>query len=1373
MRGTVVVRCPGPSDAPVLAAVARATTGRSGQSISPAPKSPGRARYTGRASIGADSVSVIPPLLARLPREAPVWARAGFGIALVLLVLGGGFLVERWRFGRTDADALALLERNVRREVAGRAARLRTLARLIADNTQIVATLAQPGLPGDEAFAVIDRLAGPGAPTDLSVTVNGPDGQVVAWRGRPASLPPQRLNGPATVFIAPGPTGLRLVHVEPVTQAKTGRRLGAVSAEQVIGAFPGGAGTAGDALLEASPVSVSVYLRAVPVTPPSGLATFGVAAAGGEPLFTAAVPLGDLGLAREALRAEVSGIVALCFALTLAALAVGFTGHGAPGGYRSPLAAAGLIVAARAVLWAGLPSSWREGVSTTMPPAQSAGGSDLDLLLTALMALGLVAVAFDVAERWRLARRARRRTVITAVDFFTYAGTQAVASLLACWLVLGFEWVLRTRVLAPGYFGLDLIFLPLDLSRAMRFTGLVLSHVAVCWTAVILLRVALTPWRPGASSKAFALLTLSIWLAAASILLATVPGTSEVSRVAVLLVVGLAGAGAWRWRHGLAWFHHGSQGRRLAALCAAVVVPTLALQPSLAFVIERAREDTVSTRFVAQVMHHPAELQATLAESLRQIDAMPALAELVSTLPSTAGIIGTEAAFSVWQQTALARRRLTSAIELYGFDGRLVSRFALNFPEYASLNQHWQNDACEWGEVFGEAAPFGAEERRMLHAERAVCDAANRPRGAIVVHVMLDYGALPFLSTQSPYFALFRPAQLPAAPAEELPGTDVSLTVYGWGRTPIYTSTARAWAIPQEVFERIYRSREPFWARIDAAGRRERVLFANDRYGIYAVGFPEITWFGLCVRLAELAAFGALTFVVLYLLASLVWRIVWPRPGPVVYLAREIRGSFSRKLFLAFVAAAVVPVLVLALSIRVFVASRLRAEVEAEAARTAAVAQRVIQETLATQRRDEVTPTALTDDVMVWISRVIDQDVNIFVGTQVAATSERDLFASGLLPTRVPGDVYRAVVLQRLPSYVTEDRIGGLRYLMAAAPVRTGDADAILTVPLALRQREIEREIDDLDRGVVLGVVVFVLVGAGVGYWLAQRIADPVARLTRASQRIASGELSARVFVRTADELQRLVESFNSMAHELERQRAQLEHTNRLEAWAEMARQVAHDIKNPLTPIQLSAEHLQRVHRDRGEPLSPVLDRCVDVILGQVRLLRRISSEFSSFAATPTVRPEPTSPAPLLQEIVEHYRLGLEGRIDVQAEIAGDLPVVLVDHVLLGRAITNVIENALQAMPAAGTLHVAASVDADRELVIAIRDTGVGMDAEDAARAFDPSFSTKATGTGLGLPIAKRNVELHGGRVSVTSASGSGTTVTFRFPLERLRPPAA
>src|SRR4030095_10508274 len=110
---------------------------------------------------------------------------------------------------------------------------------------------------------------------------------------------------------------------------------------------------------------------------------------------------------------------------------------------------------------------------------------------------------------------------------------------------------------------------------------------------------------------------------------------------------------------------------------------------------------------------------------------------------------------------------------------------------------------------------------------------------------------------------------------------------------------------------------------------------------------------------------------------------------------------------------------------------------------------------------------------------------------------------------------------------------------------------------------------------------------AGLGYSMAERISDPVNRLTRATRRIARGDLDARIAATSSDELRRLGEDFNRMAADLKQQRSELERTQRLEAWADMARQVAHDIKNPLTPIQLSAEHMRRVNLDRGSPPSP------------------------------------------------------------------------------------------------------------------------------------------------------------------------------------------
>ena len=213
-----------------------------------------------------------------------------------------------------------------------------------------------------------------------------------------------------------------------------------------------------------------------------------------------------------------------------------------------------------------------------------------------------------------------------------------------------------------------------------------------------------------------------------------------------------------------------------------------------------------------------------------------------------------------------------------------------------------------------------------------------------------------------------------------------------------------------------------------------------------------------------------------------------------------------------------------------------------------------------------------------------------------------------------------------------------------------------------------------------------------------------------------------------------------------------------------MARQVAHEIKNPLTPIQLSAEHLQRVHADRGEPLGPVLEGCVSAILGQVRLLRQISAEFSSFASSPTARPAPVDVPELVAEVVDPYRTGLAGRIEITNNVAATLPRAFVDRTLVARALANIVENALHAMPGEGALTLTSSADAGM-VTIRVSDTGAGMDAEALERVFEPYFSTKTTGTGLGLPIARRNIELNGGSIDVESVRGHGTVVVMRLPV--------
>ena len=1309
----------------------------------------------------------------------------------LLCMLAAGVCGWVWlavRLGTSVEATIARVEDDVRGHFARRTADLQDLTTRLLAHPALAAGLS--GTDRDER-ALFDVVAEEAARTgqDVAVTITALDGSAVAWAGRAQTLDPQMLSGRESLFVGPGSLGLRLVYVEPVPapagprEAATGgapvpRRLGTIVAEYVLSPQAGVAAPAAlPAPLETPLVTVELMLHfASGIAAPADDTVIVVEGPAGQPLVDARIPRADVVQRRSEAYRQLFGLMGAVAGLVTLVLSgvLGWErrGYGSPGYLGMTGAALVLLVTTRVVWWLALPALAFAGPVTTGDLYASAWlpgvhRSPADLVATAVCALGAIALLVDPVRRLRLHTPHRRRSALASrQQLLTFVAWQLTAGVVAAVLAFVCQALVADTVARARIDMLNLAPEVGALPRVVLQVGLLGVCTALFWGQVLVLRAALLGWaRSQVPVWQRDLLPAAAWLLPTLLLTAgSWLGAREVPELALLAWVAAGAVAALVLASGLSWFRHGSQSRRLLTVYGALLLPALLLYPLLLDGVMRAKRRLVATEYAVEAITHPQELQKRLERALRQLDELPDLARIVSSVPRLPGVVQTDTALALWRQTDLATFRLTSAVEIYAADGPLLSRFALNFPEYEATVNEWHGTACTW-DVFAEALPFGSEERPMLHAERAVCavDPATGRQvmvGGLILHVMLDYNALPFLSTQGPYFDLFRAGE-PQRP-QDLPQRDVDLVLYGWGRSAIYSSASRVWPLPDDVFDRAYASREAFWATQQRGDRLYDIHVSNDRLALYVVGFPRTRLLGHLVHLAEIATLAGVATILLLGAVSLLHRVNRRGPQPGTLLVREIRASFTRKLFLAFVATSVIPVLTLALLVRTFVTARLLADVEAEATRTASVAQRVIEESLAVQQPGYVTTRGLSDDIMVWISRVISQDVNIFVGSTLRATSQRDLFQSGLLPERTPDSVYRAIALQRLPSVVTEDQIGSLRYRLAAAPIRVGGREAILTVPMTLRQQEIESEITELDRHVNLGVVVFILLGAFLGYSMAERIGDPVQRLTRASRRIAAGDLDQRVVARTADELQRLVEAFNGMAAELSRQRVQLERTHRLEAWAEMARQVAHDIKNPLTPIQLSAEHLRRVHKDRGAPLSPVLDSCVDTILLQVRVLRQISSEFASFASTPTARVVSAPLPPIVAEVVDAYRTGLPERTHVTSSIADALPLVDVDRVLLGRAMTNIIENALHAMPTGGTVSIDVGRAGAEHVAIAIRDTGLGMDEEAMARLFEPYFSTKATGTGLGLSIARRNIELMGGDIDVVSRRGVGTTVTLR-----------
>ncbi|HUI70060.1 MAG TPA: ATP-binding protein, partial [Spirochaetia bacterium] len=291
-----------------------------------------------------------------------------------------------------------------------------------------------------------------------------------------------------------------------------------------------------------------------------------------------------------------------------------------------------------------------------------------------------------------------------------------------------------------------------------------------------------------------------------------------------------------------------------------------------------------------------------------------------------------------------------------------------------------------------------------------------------------------------------------------------------------------------------------------------------------------------------------------------------------------------------------------------------------------------------------------------------------------------------------------------------------------------------------------------------------------VSLLLTERIISPIVHLEDATRRVAEGDFSFRILTRPRDELSGLVESFNGMVSELDRSRRKLLQAERITAWQEIAQRLAHEIRNPLTPIKLSAQRILKKHAEAeagADEFGRVLGSSVSAIIKEVENLERLLREFTDFAKLPVPQPLPVSVKEILQEVTSVYAsLSSTVRIDIAS--VPDSLVLNVDRNQMKRVFANLFTNAIQAMPEGGLVGVRADVVKKAHVSycrIAVSDTGTGIPEQDRERVFDPYYTTKKDGTGLGLAIVQRIVFDHKGNVWAESDGSSGTTIFIDIPI--------
>ena len=309
-----------------------------------------------------------------------------------------------------------------------------------------------------------------------------------------------------------------------------------------------------------------------------------------------------------------------------------------------------------------------------------------------------------------------------------------------------------------------------------------------------------------------------------------------------------------------------------------------------------------------------------------------------------------------------------------------------------------------------------------------------------------------------------------------------------------------------------------------------------------------------------------------------------------------------------------------------------------------------------------------------------------------------------------------------------------------------------------------------------LGVIVGgagILLGVFMSVWFSARVTRPLAKLAAGAREVAAGDWAVRVDARSRDEVGQLARDFNEMTRQLAEQRERLVQAERVAAWREIARRLAHELKNPLFPLQLTLENLQRARQQTPEQFDEIFKESTWTLRAELDNLKTIVTRFSDFSKMPAPQFQPTNLNDAVRNAVRVYdaQFNVMGRPPVTPELYLDesMPVIQADPDLLHRALSNLVLNSLDAMPSGGTLTVRTG-HSDGLVRVEISDTGEGLTPEECARLFTPYYTTKRMGTGLGLAIVQSVVSDHFGKISVESAPGHGATFRIELPV---RPPGA
>lgn len=490
----------------------------------------------------------------------------------------------------------------------------------------------------------------------------------------------------------------------------------------------------------------------------------------------------------------------------------------------------------------------------------------------------------------------------------------------------------------------------------------------------------------------------------------------------------------------------------------------------------------------------------------------------------------------------------------------------------------------------------------------------------------------------------------------------------------------------------------------------------------------------------------------------------------LLFKVHKIEFNFSEKLFISFLLVSIIPIFFLGIYTRSYITNKNNASIRNQIISDLSLVNESLKDekiSVSKYKSFDSLKTVAKDILDKNFSRT-EKNFNFFVKNRLVATTNDELFKSDLLDTRVDNDAFYNIIFLKKDFYIKSKNIGGSDFLVGYKPYKdkSNNLAGIISSISVYRQKEINEELTETLTFIFGSYFIVIIILLIVVSFVTQKISKPILELKNATDKLSKGDNNIEIKLNSNDELGSLVESFNKMIKELEKSKIELKKAEREAAWRDIARRVAHEIKNPLTPMKLSIQHLFAIYKNQpGDEFKEVLEKTKTMIVNEIDKLNHIATEFSNFAKLPRRNFKYLNVNSILDDVISLY--SLEPKVEFVTNLADKLPEIFGDKQELNRAFQNIIKNAVQSISEKGKIEIISYREKDFVCVKVI-DSGCGIEPDILNKLCEPNFSTKSQGMGLGLAITKKSLDDMKASISFESKINEGTTVTIKFPAKSI-----